>query len=234
MRRLTGRAIGAGLVVGALLAAARPIAAQSATAGDGGFSFGAALDSTSAAQLAEIVDGARAHRLPVDPIVAKARLGILRHAPAATIVGAARAVAERLETARAALDPLATPTDIAAGADALGSGVNADALRSVRRAAPARSVAVPLGVLAQLVASGVPVKRATAIVTDLLHRGAPATQLVALGNDVDADVRAGERADVSLGMRLRQLNAVLGPPGAAAANGATFGTDGPTAAGKKP
>lgn len=198
-----------------LLASGRPALGQTTSAAVAA-SFGAGLDSTTAASLVQVVDGARAKGLPVEPIVAKARLGLLRRAPGTLIVAAARSTAERLDAARTALAPAPTMADVVAGADALTAGVNADALRSLRRVAPARPLAVPLGVLAQLVASGVPIARATAIVRDLVKRGAPAGQLVALGNAVDGDVRAGERAEVSLGLRLRQLDAVLGPPGSAA------------------
>lgn len=197
-----------------LLAFGRPALGQTTSTALAA-SFGAGLDSTTAATLVQVVDGARAKGLPVEPIVAKARLGLLRRAPGTLIVAAARTTAERLDVARTALAPAPTIADVVAGADALSAGVNAGALRSLRRVAPARPLAVPLGVLAQLVASGVPVARATAIVTDLVKRGAPAGQLVALGNAVDGDVRAGERAEVSLGLRLRQLDAVLGPPGSA-------------------
>lgn len=219
MRYDRSACLAAAILAAAMTICARPLAAQSATTA-GTSSLGATLDSSATAQLAAIVDDARGRGLPVEPIVAKARLGLLRHASADRIVAAARAVAERLEQARGALDPRPSAADIAAGADALSAGVNTDALRNVRRAARERGVAVPLGVLAQLVASGVPVARATTIVTDLVRRGAPVGQLVALGNAVDGDVRAGARADVSLGLRLRQLDAVLGPPGAAA-SGAT-------------
>lgn len=210
------------LTAAAAAIGAPALSAQSAAVVPAVASFGGALDSAAAADLAAIVGDARAHGLPIDPIVAKARLGILRHATAPTIVAAARAVADRLEVARTALEPRPSAADIAAGADALSAGVNDGALRSVRRVAAERPMAVPLGVLAQLVASGVPAARATAIVTALVRRGAPVGQLVALGNAVDGDVRAGERAEVSLGLRMQQLDAVLGAPGASGSGAAGF------------
>jgi hypothetical protein len=69
-------------------------------------------------------------------------------------------------------------------------------------------------VLAQLVASGVPAKRAAAIVTDLIKRRATAEQLVALGTNVNADVASGAQASAALDTRLRGLTAVLAPSGA--------------------
>src|SRR5512144_2617933 len=81
-------------------------------------------DREASAELAKIVEATRVGGLPVDPILAKVRYAVLvAHAPAPRIVAAARAIAARLEDARSALAPHPTPTDIAAGEDALSSGV---------------------------------------------------------------------------------------------------------------
>jgi len=174
-----------------------------------------------AVRLAEIVDAARSSGLPTDPIISKISQGVLRHASPERIVVAAQSVATRLEEARAALAPAPTPADITAGENALGvSGVTRAALQAVRSTSPNRPVAVPLGLLAQLVASNVPAKRATEIVTDLIRRGASNAQLVALGNEVNSDVERGVRLIASLDVRLQGLTAVLAPPagGSAAAS----------------
>lgn len=185
------------------------------------------------AQLAKIVSATQQKGLPTDPILAKVRYGVELHAAPTRIVAAARAVASRLEVARDALAPRATDLDIAAGEGALGSGMTsdehpsvqsvADALRAVRAASPNQPVVVPLGVLSQLLASSVPVKRAATIVTDLIRRGATTSQLATLGNDVNSDVLYGMQATYALDLRMRTLNAVLAPLGAAAANGDAFG-----------
>jgi len=99
-----------------------------------------------------------------------------------------------------------------------------------RVVSPTRPVAVPIGVLAQLVASGVPAPKATAIVTELMKRGATNVQLVALGTDVNADVVAGTRADAALGVRLNGLTPLLAP----AAAGQNAVTAASLAGGKKP
>jgi hypothetical protein len=170
-------------------------------------------DREASAELAKIVESTRIGGLPVDPILAKVRYAVLvAHAPAPRIVAAARAIAARLEDARSALAPHPTPTDIAAGEDALSSGVSRKALQDIRKVSANRPVAVPLGVLAQLVANGVPEKRASKYVTDLISRGATAEQLVALGNDVNTDIALGSRASNALELRMSRLNAVLGIP----------------------
>lgn len=178
------------------------------------------LDRDVAAHLVRIVDSARARGLPTEPIVAKISQGVLFHSPADRIVVAAQSVVARLDDARLALAPKPTQSDIAAGENALGvDGVTKAALQMVRATSPNRPVAVPLGLLAQLVASKVPVSRATKIVTDLIKRGATDPQLLALGNNVDADVLHGARAMASLDVRLQGLNAVLAPLGNATTTG---------------
>lgn len=178
------------------------------------------LDRDVAAHLVRIVDSARARGLPTEPIVAKISQGVLFHSPADRIVVAAQSVVARLDDARLALAPKPTQSDIAAGENALGvDGVTKTALQMVRATSPNRPVAVPLGLLAQLVASKVPVSRATKIVTDLIKRGATDPQLLALGNNVDADVLHGARAMASLDVRLQGLNAVLAPLGNATTTG---------------
>jgi hypothetical protein len=178
------------------------------------------VDHETATVLTHIVDSARVRGLPTEPIVAKISLGLLFHAAPDRIVVAAQSVATRLEDARTALAPKPTLADITAGGNALGvAGVTKAALQAVRSTSPNRPVAVPLGLLAQLVASNVPLTRATEIVTQLIKRGASNAQLVKLGNDVNADVVHGARAIASLDVRLQGLNAVLAPAGNPGATG---------------
>ena len=183
-------------------------------------------DPEASAQLAKIVSVTKQKGLPTDPILTRVSYGVMRHAEPQRIVAAARAVASRLEVARDALAPRPTDLDIAAGEGALGSGVISDehpsvqsvvdALRAVRAASPNQPVAVPLGVLSQLLAGGVPVKRAATIVTDLIKRGATTEQLATLGNDINSDVLRGMQTTYALDLRTRGLNAVLAPPTASA------------------
>jgi len=171
-------------------------------------------DREASAELAKIVAAAKESGLPVDPILAKARYGVTVHAPASRIVAAARAVAKRLEDARSALAPQPTANDIAAGENALGSEISRNSLQEIRKVSPHKPVAVPLGVLAQLVASKVPEKKAVKYVTELIKHGATDQQVADLGNDVNAEVKLGSSPVDALEMRMSRLNAVLGAPGA--------------------
>lgn len=177
------------------------------------------LDEETQAMVLRTVDSARTRGLPVEPIVDKALEGATKRATGVRIQAAVSSLLHRLEIAREALAPSPGPRDIAAGADALAYGATRDALRTMRAIRPNESIAVPLGVLTQLVASGVPVARATGVVADLLRRGARDEQLIALNDDVRSYVAAGASPEAALDVRTRGLNAVLAPPGGAAATG---------------
>lgn len=169
-----------------------------------------ASDREASAQLSKIVESVRTSGLPVEPVVAQARRGALIHAPSARIISAAQAVANRLVVAREALGPRSADADLAAGENALAvKGVTKDMLESIRAAQPAKTVAVPLGVMAQLVASGVAPEQAAEIVSRLIRAGATNVQLVSLGNDVNQDVTAGGGAMASLQVRLETLRPLL-------------------------
>jgi hypothetical protein len=176
------------------------------------------LDGETQAAVERALDSARTRGLPVEPLVDKALEGATKRAAGPRIQAAVSALLGRLDAARDALAPNPTPRDIAAGADALAYGATRQALAAMRAIRPNESVAVPLGVLTQLVASGVPVARATRVVADLLRRGARDEQLIALNDDVRSYVAAGASPEVALDVRTRGLNAVL-PPGGGIATG---------------
>ena len=172
------------------------------------------LDVETQALVLHTLDSARRRGLPVEPLVDKALEGATKKAAGPRIQAAVSSLLGRLEAARDALAPNPTPRDITAGADALAFGATREALKTMRAIRPNESVAVPLGVLTQLVASGVPVGRATRVVADLLRRGACDEQLIALNDDVRSYVAGGASPEVALDVRTRGLNAVLPPPGA--------------------
>ena len=173
------------------------------------------LDGETQTVVLRTLDSARTRGLPLDPLVDKALEGATKRAAGPRIQSAVTALMQRLEMARDALAPNPGPRDIAAGADALAYGATREALAAMRAIRPNESVAVPLGVLTQLVASGVPVARATRVVADLLRRGARDEQLIALNNDVRTFIAAGASPQAALDVRMRGLNAVLPPGGPA-------------------
>ena len=163
------------------------------------------------AQLAKIVASTRAQGLPVEPILAKVHRGAMIHTPPRRILAAAAAVAARLPIARDALAPKSTTGDVIAAEDALSEGVNKEAIRAIREASPEPSIAVPLGVLTELVASGTQLSRASAIVLNLIKHGASGQQLAAMEKTISEDVSSGLTAEQALELRMNGLNAVLAP-----------------------
>ncbi len=175
------------------------------------------LDAATYEQVRRVMDSARARGLPTEPLFNKALEGSLKQAPGTRIVTAVAALASRLETSLAELQPGASEPELVAGANALAVGVAPQTLRRVRHLQGQRSVAVPLGVLAELVARGVPVERASGMVLALLERGASARQLMAMSASVYQDIAAGIPADAALEVRVRGVLSTLPGPTPAAA-----------------
>lgn len=167
------------------------------------------LDSASAAAVSREIARARDRGIPVEPLLAKVREGRLKSAGGPLIRTAVARLAERLDSARAALGASSSSEELVAGADALQAGAGAVSLQAVR-AATTHSVAAPLGTLAQLVLSGVKPPRAVEMIVSLLRRNAGPGMVLALGNLVEADVAAGIRADESAVIRLRGIEGSLG------------------------
>jgi hypothetical protein len=195
-------AAAAGAVALAVVPVSRAVAQASAYAASV-----SELDSATSAGVLRELERASGRGLPTEPLLAKAREGRLKRAPGARIRVAVAALAARLDSARGALGPDASSDELVAGADAIAAGAGAEALRAVRAASTQRSVGVALGALTQLVASGVPPRRATSMIVDLLRRNASPALLVAFGNAVESDVAAGLPGAESAAFRLRSASA---------------------------
>jgi hypothetical protein len=147
------------------------------------------LDSAAREPVAALLDSARAAGLPPEPLMQRALEGTTKGASADRVVAAVRRLAADLGRARDALGPGTGALEVEAGAAALRAGASPSVLAQLRRARH-QPLMVPLAVLADLVASGVPVDSATAAV------------LVLAGTAHDADLvefrRAVER-DIALG-----------------------------------
>jgi hypothetical protein len=147
------------------------------------------LDSAARAPVASLLDSARAAGLPAEPLIQRALEGTTKGAPADRVVAAVRRLAADLGRAREALGLSTAPLELEAGAAALRAGASPAVLTQLRRARH-QPLMVPLAVLADLVASGVPPDSAAAAV------------LVLAGSVRDADLvefrRAVER-DIALG-----------------------------------
>ncbi len=163
------------------------------------------------------VVSARSLGLPVSLLIAKANEGIAKRATSKRITEAVAALGKRLEVARDQLAPSPSEDEISAGADALYVGVPARMLKKMRTDWPDRSLALPLGVLTELVAKGLPAARAARTVADLMARGASNVQLVTLAQSVQGDVAAGWAPEAALDLRARGVMSLLPPAPAASA-----------------
>lgn len=182
---------------------------------------GTPLDSATAAAIAPILARARAANVPVDLLVARARAGQVQRVPVAQIAAAVRDLADRIQAASDALSPNPSEPELRAGADALKIGVPVQTLREMRKRSSA-SLAVPIGVLTELVARGVPVEQASVKIVDLLQRSATSKTFIALSDRVREDVLAGLRPEESLDLRLKGIMPTL--PITATAEGAGIQT----------
>jgi len=147
------------------------------------------LDSITRPIVAALVDSARAAALPTEPLVQRALEGATKRATADRIVAAVRGLALDLGHARHALGPTASPPELTAAAAALRAGAPAATLTELRRVRRA-SLIVPLAVLTDLVASGVPVDSAAAAVLSLAAN-ARDTDLVEFRRAVERDIALG-------------------------------------------
>ncbi|HEX6645012.1 MAG TPA: hypothetical protein VF037_10050 [Gemmatimonadales bacterium] len=149
------------------------------------------LDPGTAGAVRRIVDSASTAGLPPGPLVNKALEGASKGAAPERIVVAVRSLAADLGAARAALGSSATEAELVAGVGALRAGADGDVLARVKRARGESSALLPLAVLSDLVARGIPVDRAQAVILGLAERRAEDGQYRALPRAVG---RGGEPA----------------------------------------
>jgi hypothetical protein len=168
------------------------------------------LDAPTRAAVTAVVDSARAAGLPALPLVNKALEGASKNATGAQIVVAVRALAEELGRARAALGATASEAELVAGAAALRAGVATPALSRLRRDHPRTSLVVPLAVMADLVARGVPPDTAAASVLALMRSGEQDADLVAFRQSVERDIALGAPAGGAAAARLVGASAITG------------------------
>lgn len=127
----------------------------------------ARLDPSTRDAVVRLIDSSRAIGLPTEPLVQKALEGASKGAAGDRIVAAVRLLSNNMTSVRAALGPEAREQEIVAGVAALRAGASTQSIHGLRIARGNRDVAVPLAVLADLVALGVEVDAAYQSVLDL-------------------------------------------------------------------
>lgn len=163
--------------------------------------FEGRLDPATRDAVAALVDSARAAGLPTEPIVDKALEGATKHASGERIVAALRNLTADLRTARTALGAQAPDADVVAGATAIRAGAHPDLLDHLEQTRGKSGLAVPLAVLADLVARGVPVDTAASVVLNLARRGADDGDFTSLERGVAQDIGAGASPGVAAAVR---------------------------------
>lgn len=169
-----------------------------------------ALDAETFARVTKMTDSARAESLPVDPLIGVALEGAQRRAPGAKIAGAVHDYLIALRGARAALGSDAVAAEIVSGAGVLLSGVPSDALHRIRVAGTRRPLTVPLVVLADLIARGVPKDTAARAIEAAARANARDDDYSALRRFVEQDILAGASPAAAAMLRVRSITG--GPP----------------------
>jgi hypothetical protein len=153
------------------------------------------LDSTTAVAVQSVVDSARREGLPTEPLVQKALEGHTLGASGDRIVTAVGALRGQLHQARQALGDGADDADLTAAAGALRAGLSPAALHRLQSLRGDRPLVVPIAVLTDLVAEGVPPEEATRSVLDLARDGKPDAEFMALRRQAGASRQGSGSSD---------------------------------------
>lgn len=170
----------------------------------------ARLDSSTRVAVVVVVDSAKRTRLPTEPLIDKALEGEKKGADGDRIIAAVRGLFAELRTSRAALGTGATPDEIAAGANALHAGLpmrNLAQLRSASQRAGRTRVTLPLTVVTDLIARGVPAAVASDVILSLTRAGVRDADYSMFQRNVRLDIENG--ADAATAAQTRARGAML-------------------------
>jgi len=200
--RMVRRALA--LLLVAVPLAGAPLGAQARSADE---RLAARLDAATRGQVMAEVEAARREGLPVEKLVDRALEGASKRAPGPRIVIGVRRLRSALAEARQALGARSSAIEVEAGASAIEANVGTRVLAGLRRARPDGSLTVPLAVLTDLVAYGVPVDTAARTVLALAQ--ARDAALVAYQRDVERDISVGAVPAAAASLRAGALERAL-------------------------
>jgi hypothetical protein len=123
-----------------------------------------------------------------------------------------KSLSHRLQQARGALEPVFSVSELSAAAGALQGGVPSTVLRELRYLSPFAPLTVPLGVLTEMIADGVPPRPAAAKVREPVAGGATSAQLIEMGAQVRTDVACGIAPGTALELRSKRVCSLLAAP----------------------
>lgn len=163
------------------------------------------LEPETALSVTRLADSARAAGLPSDPLVAVALEGASRRATSDRILAAVREYAGALGSARGMLGDSASSDEIVSAAGVIVAGVAPRFVGDYRAARPAGSLTVPLVVLADLVARGVPADTAASALGAALRSGVRDDELAEFRRRVERDILAGAKPATAMSIRTREF-----------------------------
>jgi hypothetical protein len=171
------------------------------------------LEPEVATAVTRLADSVRAAGLPSDPLVAMALEGASRRASNERILAAVREYAAVLGIARQTLGDSATSDEVVSAAGVIVAGVPPRFVTGYRAARPRGRLTVPLVVLADLVARGVPADSAAEALGAALRNGAGDDDLSELRRRVERDIMAGLEPSTAVSERTRDLPGMAPGPG---------------------
>lgn len=177
----------------------------------------ARFDTLTAFVLQQVLDSAAAKGLPTAPLINRALEGAAKRVNGARILQVVRAHALALEQSRDALGSTATLDELEAGATAIRAGIDVGTLKAVRAARPIGAAVLPLVVLTDVTARGVPQADARNAVTTISRMPNSDDALRGLQNTVAKNAGRGPGMAVDALNRYLRTTVKAAPPSSAPA-----------------
>ncbi|HEX6944239.1 MAG TPA: hypothetical protein VF128_15030 [Gemmatimonadaceae bacterium] len=149
------------------------------------------VDARIRAEVAAIADSLEREGLKPEPLVDYALEGTQKGGSPQKILAGVKKWARDLRYARQLLGPNASPLEVNLGAKAIRAGVDVKQLERLRDARNEHRYASALTTMHFLVSSGVPADTASTVVVNLALQGASESQIAALQDDIERDIKGG-------------------------------------------
>jgi len=149
------------------------------------------VDARIRSAVAAIADSLEREGLKPEPLVDYALEGTQKGGSPQKILAGVQKWARDLRYARQLLGPNATPLEVNLGAKAIRAGVDVKQLERLRDARNEQRYASALTTMHFLVSSGVPADTASTVVVNIVLQGASESQIGALQDDIERDIKGG-------------------------------------------
>ena len=149
------------------------------------------VDARIRSEVAAIADSLVREGLKPEPLIDYALEGTQKGGSPSKILAGVQKWARDLRFARQLLGPNATPDEVNGGAKAIRAGVDVKQLERFRDARSQQRYASALSTMAYLVSSGVPADTASTVLVNIALQGASESQIRALQDDIERDIKGG-------------------------------------------